>query len=881
LTGLLGLLSWSIAQQSTKDADWVAHTHEVITTLELTIRHLVDVETGTRGFALTGNQLFLEPYRSGKYAVGQDLAALHLLVAANPDQQRRLKVLADQAKARIEASEELLAFQENTGKVPAIAQLERGKQLMDALRATLGEMEAEEKLLLAQRTRSARAAQHFTISVIALSSLLGVVLLSMAGASVSLEIGLSAKARAQVNALNLDLERRVAQRTAALGESEGRLAGVIQSAMDSIITVDEEQLVVLFNAAAERMFRCPAVEALGQPITRFIPQRFHAAHAGHIRKFGDTGVTNRAMGPNDMLWAVRTDGREFQIEASISHVVTDGGKKLFTVILRDVTERKQAQEARERLAAVVESSDDAIIGKTLNGTIASWNAGAQRLFGYSSSEAVGKPMLMLVPSDRAHEEADILARIGRGESVDHFETVRVRKDGKKIDVSATTSPIKDSSGFVAGASMIARDITVRKRVDQELAGQAEELSRQAEELLRSQQALESQKLMLQSVLDSMVEGLVAADEQGKFIIWNPAAVKILGLGATSLSSQEWTAHYGLYLADTVTPFPTDQLPLVRAIRGEANTAQMFVRNPELDQGVWIEASASPLKDKNGRVRGGVVAFRDITQRRADEREIRKLNDELELRVGERTAQLEAANKELEAFTYSVSHDLRAPLRHISGFSKLLSEEFGSTLPPDGQHHLQRIQDGARRMGLLVDDLLNLGRVGRQELRLQVTGLNSLVEEVVADLAPDCEGRKVEWKIGSLPFVECDPGLMKQVFQNLLSNALKYTRPRPLAIVEIGQRREDGNPVVFVRDNGVGFSMKYAHKLFGVFQRLHRAEDFEGTGVGLATVQRIIHKHGGRIWGEAELDKGAVFYFTLGASEKPEIKAKAATTGDPS
>ena len=387
-------------------------------------------------------------------------------------------------------------------------------------------------------------------------------------------------------------------------------------------------------------------------------------------------------------------------------------------IRADITERKRAEEVRERLAAVVDSSEDAIISKTLDGTINTWNRGAEKVFGYSSAEAVGKPMLMLIPPERVNEESEILARIRRGESVEHFETVRVRKDGTKIDISATISPIRDSSGAIVGASKIARDITERKQAEDRLAGQAEELSRQAEELLRSQQALETQTLMLQSVLDSMAEGLVAADEQGKFIIWNPAATKIVGMGAANVPPGEWTAHYGVYLPDMVTPFPPEQNPLLRAIRGEACTAEMYVRNPELEHGVWIEVSGGPLKGKDGVVRGGVVAFRDITQRRADEQEIRKLNEELEERVAQRTAQLAAANQELEAFTYSVSHDLRAPLRHIGGFSRILIEDFGPRMGPEAQHHLQRIEDGTHRMGLLVDELLNLARVGRHALHLQ-------------------------------------------------------------------------------------------------------------------------------------------------------------------
>jgi PAS domain S-box-containing protein len=528
------------------------------------------------------------------------------------------------------------------------------------------------------------------------------------------------------------------------------------------------------------------------------------------------------------------------------------------------------------LAAVVDSSDDAIISKDLNGTITSWNRGAEMVFGYSASEAIGKPMLMLIPPERVDEESHILGCIRRGEGVDHFETVRVRKDGRTIDISATISPIKDSSGAIVGASKIARDITGRKQTEARLAGQTEELSRQAEELMRSQRALETQTLMLQSVLDSMAEGLVAADETGKFILWNPAATRIVGLGAANVPPGEWNKHYGVYLPDTITPLPNEQNPLLRAIHGEVSTAEIFLRNPELEEGVWIEISGGPLKGKDGATRGGVVAFRDVTKRKTDEQEIRKLNEELEERVAQRTAQLAAANQELEAFTYSVSHDLRAPLRHIGGFSKILIEDFGAGMDPEARQHLERIADGVRRMGLLVDELLNLARVGRHALHLQLTELNSVIEEVVSLLQPETQGRAVSWKIAQLPLAECDPILIKQVFQNLIANALKFTRTRAQALIEISCRQRDGQMVIAVRDNGVGFNMKFSDKLFGVFQRLHRAEDFEGTGIGLATVHRIVHKHGGRVWADAEVDKGATFYFTLEIAAPTQVKAATVT-----
>jgi light-regulated signal transduction histidine kinase (bacteriophytochrome) len=306
--------------------------------------------------------------------------------------------------------------------------------------------------------------------------------------------------------------------------------------------------------------------------------------------------------------------------------------------------------------------------------------------------------------------------------------------------------------------------------------------------------------------------------------------------------------------------------------------ELMVQPPEAASGRFLEVAARPLRDARGSLCGGVAVLRDITRSKADEREIRKLNDELEIRVMERTAQLEVANKELEAFSYSVSHDLRAPLRHISGFSQILLEEFGSALDPGAKHYLDRIQGGTQKMGLLVDELLNLARVGRHELNWQTSDLNAIVKEVIAMLEPEIEGRQVEWIIADLPEVKCDPVLVTQIYQNLVANALKFTRPREHAVIGVGHEEHDGQTVFVVRDNGIGFDMKYVDKLFGVFQRLHSPEQFEGTGVGLATVQRIVQKHGGRAWVEAETDKGATFYFTLGVAKQTELKGSGATAG---
>jgi two-component system sensor histidine kinase/response regulator len=256
---------------------------------------------------------------------------------------------------------------------------------------------------------------------------------------------------------------------------------------------------------------------------------------------------------------------------------------------------------------------------------------------------------------------------------------------------------------------------------------------------------------------------------------------------------------------------------------------------------------------------------ELTERKRAEDQVKKLNEDLEHRVAARTAQLAAANKELDAFSYSVSHDLRAPLRHIDGFAHLLMENRILQSTPEARQHLQLIQEGTKKMGRMIDDMLNLARLDRHSMVLETTSLNSLVDIVVQDLKFEIGEREIEWRVGALSSVKCDPGLLQQVFANLLSNAVKYTRRRERAVIEIGQSTVDGEAVVFVRDNGAGFNLKYADALFHAFQRLHTEREFEGTGIGLATVQRIIRKHGGRVWAEAEPDKGATFYFTLGVS----------------
>ncbi len=268
-----------------------------------------------------------------------------------------------------------------------------------------------------------------------------------------------------------------------------------------------------------------------------------------------------------------------------------------------------------------------------------------------------------------------------------------------------------------------------------------------------------------------------------------------------------------------------------------------------------------------RPRRWVRAILYAIERERLEQKFRRLNEELEQRIRERTAELEATNKELEAFSYSVSHDLRGPLTTLHGFADLLLEKYGLELGEKPRNYLHKINEAATRMACLIDDLLKLAKVNSQELSLCDVSIKALVEEVLRGLEGETVNRKIEWRIGILPSIQCDPGLMRQVMTNLISNAIKYTRPRDPAVIEVRDEIIDGESTFLVRDNGVGFDLNSAEKLFSPFHRFHRSEEFEGTGIGLATVQRILQKHKGRIWAHSAPQQGSTFYFTVGVKQE--------------
>ncbi len=688
-------------------------------------------------------------------------------------------------------------------------------------------------------------------------------------------------------------------------EMEVRLTQIIDSAMDAIITIDESQRILLFNHAAEMMFRCSSEEAIGSEIHRFLPDHLRDAHASHIRKFANTNVTTRTMGTLGTLVGRRADGEEFPIEAAISQVYA-GKRKFLTVILRDNGPRLAAQAEQARLAAIVKSSSDAIVSKSLDGTVTSWNPAAERLFGYTAQEMIGRSIATIVPEDYLEDFHDILVRVAQQEEIEHHETVRQTKSGRRIEVSISVSAITDQHGAVIGAAKIARDITAQKQNEAHLRL----LSKSGIVVAASKNYAETLDQIASLVVSGLSDWCVIhiIDESGNLRPlsikhFDPAKERMLrhmhdkfpyqkeqnaGSALVARTGKSILAN-GItdeMLAKTVED--PEQFELVReagaaavvcvplTISGRSLGAMSLMRaatGPDFD-----EADLAIAEELGRRCALAYENARLFNESLKAAEEIKKLNIILERRINERTAELKQANQilemtnrdlqiannELDSFSYSVSHDLRAPLRAMGGFAKILQEEHGRTLPIEGQHYVQRIRHNAAQMGALVDDLLALSRLGRQPLSKRTVSVSNIALQVFNEQTLERGSRTIDFMVDELPLCDADPALMKQVMYNLISNALKFTRVRDVAKIQVGWSSPSATRAgaFFVKDNGVGFDMTYANKLFSVFQRLHRTEDFEGTGVGLAIVQRVINRHGGTVFAEGELDRGATIGFCL-------------------
>ena len=629
----------------------------------------------------------------------------------------------------------------------------------------------------------------------------------------------------------------------------------------AIVSRDMNHRITFWSRGAEELYEVDRNEALGQVLHSFSQAGSPVVSSNLKTEIQRTSISLVERTHTKQNGEHITIGSRWALSTN-----TEGQPTGYLEISGDITERKRAEEASERLAAVVRSSSDSIISKSLQGLITAWNPSAEKLFGYSALEAVGQPMLILFPPESIGEEESILARIARDENMDVYETVRIRKDGSKIDIAVTISPIKDRTGQIIGASTIARDITERKRAE-------ETLREQAQELVRSRQAFEVQTLMLQSVLDSMAEGLIVADEKGKFVIWNSAAERMIGYGPADIPTRQWSEHYGIYLPDGVTRFPSEQLPLARALRGEGCSAEFFLHNPKTPAPVWIEASARPLKGKDGLLRGGVVAMRDVTRSKADEREIRKLNEGLEQRV----AELARSNADLEQFAYVASHDLQEPLRMVASYTQLLSERYRGRLDANADKYIGYASEGALRMQVLIQDLLTFSRVGRSGGDRERIDCNTVLETVKLSLAAALHESGAVITCPELPAVWADGPQLAQVFQNIIGNAIKF-RKAMTPEIEIRVEKSGLLWLFSISDNGIGIAPEYAENIFVVFQRLHARTEYPGNGIGLAICKKIIEYYGGKIWVESQSGQGSTFKFTLPAVIAQEVTLRPELVG---
>jgi PAS domain S-box-containing protein len=437
---------------------------------------------------------------------------------------------------------------------------------------------------------------------------------------------------------------------------------------------------------------------------------------------------------------------------------------------------------------------------------------------------------------------------GDGDNI-YVESWQRRRDGQKRLLAWWCRVLKDRDGNVAGALSAAYDITASKKAEEEKQALLTEV--------------QQEKTKLSSLINSMADEVWFADTQKRFTIANPAAIKQFCLDDDQIVEVEKLVKSLTVLRPDGSIRPVEEAPPLRALLGEVVINQEeLVQVPVSGELRYRQVNASPVRDSAGNIIGAVSVVRDITDRKQAEDRINRLNIELEQRVIERTAQLEASNKELESFSYTVSHDLRAPLRSIDGFSHALLEEYQEKLDDTGMDYLERVRRATQKMGYLIDDLLKLAGVARAEFNRGRFDLSKMIREMVEEHGKDCPDCDMDVAIQEGITVQGDRYLLKIAMQNLLDNAWKFTGRTEHPRIEFGETVRDGKPVCFIRDNGAGFDMKYADKLFGAFQRLHTLHEFPGTGIGLATVKRIISRHGGEVWAEGEIGKGATFYFAL-------------------
>ncbi|MGD8592745.1 MAG: PAS domain S-box protein [Gammaproteobacteria bacterium] len=619
----------------------------------------------------------------------------------------------------------------------------------------------------------------------------------------------------------LEIEQRLSQR-------EAEFAAMFNSMVDAVLFADPDRIVRLCNPAAEKLFGYSREELIGQRTQMMYVDPGDFDKQGQLRYRQGDGTDIK---PYEVRYK-RKDGSVFYGETRGTQVKDAHGNFIgFIAIFRDISEEKRRREELNQFKSTLDDTLDCVFmfrPDTLNFFYV--NKGAIEQVGYRREELLNMTPVEIKPEYDEPRFRSLLQPLldGSRHSIT-FETVHQHKDGRHVPVEIFLqylAPADETPRFVA----IVRDLTERKR---------------AEKVLYERHQL----LML--IINNAPLVLFVIDPNGIFKLSLGKGLENLGLEPGQMIGQSAFEVYA------------ENQQILKDIK--SSLAGEHVVSYTVVAGRNFETFYSPFYNSDGSFAGTVGVALDITERRQAELELRKHRDLLEELVAQRTHELAAANKELEAFSYSVSHDLRAPLRSIDGFSHILLDDYGTQLDPTATGYLHRIRTAAQRMAQLIDDLLELSRVTRNELFIEPVNITALAETIVGDLKAANPERQAKISIEPKLRVQGDVNLLHIMLQNLIANAWKYTGKKAVAEITLGKLDAEQNNIFYIRDNGAGFDMRYANKLFGAFQRLHGSDEFEGTGIGLATVQRIIERHGGKVWGESEIGKGATFYFQLPAA----------------
>jgi PAS domain S-box-containing protein len=596
--------------------------------------------------------------------------------------------------------------------------------------------------------------------------------------------------------------------------ADSMVARLLEAAPDATVCVDHGGRIVLVNALAEELFGYPRADLDGQPVEILVPDGARAGHPAQRAGYA-ADPRPRPMDSGLDLSGRRRDGSTFPAEISLSAVDTGQGL-LVAAAVRDVTRQRQAALSQARLASIVESSHDAMLTIGLDGKVASWNAGAERIYGYTAAETVGQSVDFLLPAGQERTDVHkILAGLAEGERVEEYKAERVHKDGTTIAVMITLASLADKAGVVTGLSAVVRDISPQRAAARFLG-----------------------------LLEAAPDAMICADRDGRIVLVNAQAERLFGYPRADLDGQPveilvpdalragHRARRAEYAAD---PRPrligADQDLSGRRRDGSTFPAEVSLSAVDTDQGTLISA-----------------AVRDVTIQRQARDDLRR------------------TNRNLESLTYSIAHDLRTPLRSLAGFSTALAEEYGDVIGETGRGYTRRIEAASEHIGDVLDSLMHLSRIAQAEISLQAVDLGAEAARIAGELQRHDPGRRVAFAIQQPAWARADRALIRTVLHNLLGNAWKFTAGREDAAIEFGMTPvADARVSCFVRDNGAGFDPAYVDKLFRPFHRLHTTGEFPGTGIGLAAVREIVERHGGRTWAEGMIGHGAAVFFTLQAA----------------